>query len=168
MVSVKSNPSGACAISGAGIYDYSTDDDAVTITITPNDGYTFTGWSDGQGGTNTTRRMAITADINLVANFTYSGEDKVTIHWKNEAGTGDDLKTVEQQVGTATIYTGAIPTKPATAQYTYTFDGWTTEANGAGTFYKNNMTPKATAIIIGFCRCQNSIATTGKTSLKMS
>ena len=144
-VSVMSNPSGACAISGAGIYDYNASENAVTITITPNTGYTFTGWSDGQGGTNTTRQMAITSDINLVANFTYSGEDKVTIHWKNEAGTGDDLKTVEQQVGTATIYTGEIPTKPASTQYVFTFDGWTTEANGAGTFYKNNMTPKATA-----------------------
>ena len=144
-VSVMSNPSGACAISGAGIYDYNASENAVTITITPNSGYTFTGWSDDPENTNTTRQMAITSDINLVANFTYSGEDKVTIHWKNEAGTDDDLKTVEQQVGTATIYTGAIPTKPATAQYTYTFDGWTTSPNGAGTFYKNNMTPKATA-----------------------
>lgn len=141
-VSVMSNPSGACAISGAGIYDYSTSADAVTITITPNSGYNFTGWSDGQGGTNTTRQMAITGDINLVANFTVADPD-YTITWCNEDGT--EIYHVGQKTGTATIYTGAIPTKPATAQYTYTFDGWTTSPNGAGTFYKNNMTPKATA-----------------------
>ena len=143
-VSVMSNPSGACAISGAGIYDYNTSADAVTITITPNAGYTFTGWSDGQGGTSTTRQMAVTADINLLANFTVDDPD-VYITWKNEAGTANLVNPVGQKAGTATIYTGAIPTKSATAQSTFTFDGWTTEANGAGTFYKNNMTPKATA-----------------------
>ena len=142
-VSVMSNPSGACAISGAGIYDYSTAADAVTITITPNSGYDFTGWSDGQGGTNTTRQMAITGDINLVANFTVAAPD-YTITWKSEDG-NTTLAEVGQKANTATIYTGEIPTKDASAQYVYTFDGWTTEANGAGTFYKNNMTPKATA-----------------------
>lgn len=142
-VSVKSNPSGACAISGAGIYDYSTAADAVTITITPNSGYTFTGWSDDPENTNTTRQMAITADINLVANFDVEDPD-VTITWKSEDG-NTILAEVGQKENTATIYTGAIPTKAADKNYVYTFDGWTTEANGAGTFYKNNMTPKATA-----------------------
>ena len=143
-VSVMSNPSGACAISGAGIYDYNASENAVTITITPNSGYTFTGWSDDPENTNTTRQMAVTGDINLVANFTVSDPD-YTITWKSEDGSANLVDPVGQKAGTATIYTGAIPTKPATAQYTYTFDGWTTKANGAGTFYKNNMTPKATA-----------------------
>lgn len=144
-VSVMSNPSGACAISGAGIYDYSTAADAVAITITPNSGYTFTGWSDDPENTNTTRQMAITADINLVANFDVEDPD-VTITWKSEDG-NTILAEVGQKENTATIYTGATPTKAADAHYTYTFDGWTTEANGAGTFYKNNMTPKATASV---------------------
>lgn len=150
-VSVKSNPSGACAISGAGIYDYCTDDDAVTITITPNPGYTFNGWSDaaaiGEPDEGVyTRQMAITSDINLVANFTYEGEGtKHTISWKKEDGSANLIDPVTQLENTATIYTGAIPTKPATAQSTFTFDGWTTSPNGAGTYYKNNMTPKATA-----------------------
>ena len=88
--------------------------------------------------------MALTGDINLVANFEYEGEATTyTINWHEEDGTL--IKSVAQVEGTATIYTGAIPTKTATARYTYTFDGWTTKANGAGTFYKNNMTPKATA-----------------------
>ena len=152
-VSVKSNPSGACAISGAGIYDYSTDDDAVTITITPNPRYTFTGWSDaaaiGEPDEGVyTRQMAITGDINLVANFTYEGEGtKYTISWKNEDGSANLIDPVTQLENTATIYTGTTPTKVADTRYTYTFDGWTTAPNGAGTFYKNNMTPKATASV---------------------
>ena len=145
-VSVMSNPSGACAISGAGIYDYNTSATAVTITITPNPGYTFAGWSDDPENTNTTRQMAITGDVNLVANFTVAEPD-YTITWKNEAGTANLVDPVGQKAGTATIYTGAIPTKPATAQYSFTFDGWTTSPNGEGTFYKNNMTPKATASV---------------------
>ena len=141
-VTLKANPSGACTFTGAGTFDYSEASDAVTIGFTANPGYTFTGWSDES--TESSRSMALTGDINLVANFEYEGEATTyTINWNEEDGTL--IKSVAQVEGTATIYTGAIPTKTATARYTYTFDGWTTKANGAGTFYKNNMTPKATA-----------------------
>ena len=139
-VTVKSNPSGACSITGAGLYDYNT---SATITLSVNEGYTFNGWSDGQGGTNTTRTITVKEDKELVANFTVAVPD-FTITWKNEAGTADLVAPVGQKANTATIYPGAIPTKEATAAKTYTFDGWTTKANGAGTFYKNGMTPKAT------------------------
>ncbi len=139
-VTVKSNPSGACLISGAGLYDYNT---SVTLTLTVNDGYTFTGWSDGEEGTNTTRTINVTEDKELVANFTVTKPD-CAITWKSEDG-NTTLAEVGQKAGTATVYTGETPTKATDAQYTYTFDGWTTSSNGAGTFYKNNMTPKATA-----------------------
>lgn len=141
-VTLKANPSGACTLSGAGMYEYNTSETAVTVTVTPNEGYTLTGWSDGQGGTNTTRQMAITADIDLVANFNYSGPATAyTIIWYNEDGS--EIMTVSQVEGTATTFTGTIPTKPATAQYTYTFDGWST-TQGGDKAYKNGMTPKAT------------------------
>ena len=142
-VSVMSNPSGACTISGAGIYDYNTSATAVTITITPNSGYTFTGWSDGLGGTNTTRQMAITDDINLVANFNVEDAD-YTITWNNEDGSL--IYEMGQKANTATIFTGATPTKGGDAQYSYIFDGWVTDMDypAEGEFYKNNMTPKAT------------------------
>ena len=138
-VSVMSNPSGACAISGAGIYDYNA---SATITLSVNDGYTFTGWSDGLEGTNTSRTITVTEDKELVANFEVADPD-YTITWNNEDGSL--IYAQGQKANTATIYTGSIPTKEPSAQYVYTFDGWTTGANGAGTFYKNNMTPKATA-----------------------
>lgn len=140
-VTVKSNPSGACAISGAGLYDYNT---SATLTLSVNDGYAFTGWSDSQEGTNTTRTITVTEDKELVANFTVADPD-YTITWKNESGSANLVTPVGQKANTATIYTGAIPTKDATAAKTFTFDGWTTAANGAGTYYKNGMTPKATA-----------------------
>ena len=142
-VTLKSNPSGACTLSGAGIYEYNTSATAVTISLIANGGYTFTGWSDGQGGINTTRQMAITGDVNLVANFDVEDPD-VTITWKSEDGL-TTLVEVGQKSGTATTYTGATPTKEAANGYTFTFDGWTTAANGAGTYYRNGMTPKATA-----------------------
>ena len=148
-VTLKANPSGACTFTGAGTFNYGTSVNNVAVSY-DSEAYEFLGWADltGDAKTATTHTaFTLTEDITIVANFRYKGDDKVTIHWKNEAGTGDDLKTVEQQVGTATTYTGATPTKAADAHYTYTFDGWTTEANGAGTFYKNNMTPKATASV---------------------
>lgn len=140
-VTLKANPSGACTFTGAGTFNYGT---AISISRSDNSGYTFTKWTDKDGNTVNSLPTTITGDINLVANFTVANPDyKIT--WKNEAGTANLVDTVGQKAGTATIYTGAIPTKPATAQYSFTFDGWTTAPNGAGTFYKNNMTPKATA-----------------------
>lgn len=148
-VTLKSNPSGACTLSGAGMYDYSTSATAVTVSLVANDGYTFTGWSDGQGGTNTTRQMAITGDINLVANFTVPDPD-YTITWKSEDGSAT-LAEVGQKSGTATTFTGATPTKEATAAKSYTFYGWSTQVGteenewNYGTIYKNGLTPNATA-----------------------
>ncbi|MBQ3633019.1 MAG: InlB B-repeat-containing protein [Paludibacteraceae bacterium] len=139
-VTVKSNPSGACSISGAGMYEYNS---PVTLTLSVNDGYTFIGWSDGQNGTATSRLITVSEDKELVANFTVANPD-YTITWKNEDGSADLVTPVGQKTGTATTYTGPTPTKAATAQYSFTFDGWATEANGPKV-YKNGMTPKATA-----------------------
>jgi len=138
-VTVKSNPSGACSSTGAGLYDYNT---SATLTLSVNSGYTFTGWSDGLEGTNTTRTITVTEDKELVANFTVADPD-YTITWKSEDGS-ETLAEVGQKAGTATTFTGAIPTKDAEEEWTYTFDGWATEANGERA-YKNGLTPVATA-----------------------
>lgn len=141
-VSVKSNPSGACLIFGAGVYEYDEQEDAVEILIVPNDGYTFLGWSDGQEGTNTLRQMPVTGDITLTANFEVDVPD-YTIYWKNWDGSADLIDPVAQMEGTATTYLGATPTRED-AQFIYTFDGWAVTPNGDKA-YKNGMTPRATA-----------------------
>ena len=139
-VTVKSNPSGACSFTGVGMYEYNS---TATITLAVNSGYTFNGWSDGLEGTNTSRTITVTEDKELVANFIVDDPD-YTITWKNEAGT-QILAEVGQKSGTATTYTGPKPTKAETVQSTFNFDGWTTEADGKGTYYKNGLTPTATA-----------------------
>ena len=140
-VTLRSNIPAACTFtSGAGTYDYGT---VITITRSDNEGYTFVNWTDGETGAEVAMLpTSVTNDISLVANFTIDDPD-YTISWMSEDGT-ETLKEVGQKAGTTTTYTGAVPTKPDGGGYTYTFDGWTTEANGEGTFYQNGKTPKAT------------------------
>jgi uncharacterized repeat protein (TIGR02543 family) len=140
-VTLRSNIPAACTFtSGAGTYDYGT---VIAITRSDNEGYTFVNWTDGKTGEAVSvLPTSVTNDISLVANFTINDPD-YTISWMSEDGT-ETLKEVGQKAGTTTTYTGAVPTKPDGGGYTYTFDGWTTEANGAGTFYQNGKTPKAT------------------------
>ncbi len=51
-------------VTGAGEYIHGTE---VTLTATPNEGYHFVKWSDGE--TNATRTITVTADITLSAEF---------------------------------------------------------------------------------------------------
>ena len=144
-VTLKANPSGACTFTGAGTFDYGTNVTNVALSYN-SDEYEFQGWADLTGDAKTTAThtaFTLTEDVTIVANFRYKGDDKVTITWKN--WNGDDLGTSEPKVNAATTYTGATPTKDATAQKTCTFYGWSTAINGGGTVYKNGLTPKATA-----------------------
>ena len=55
-------------VSGGGTYNYG---ESVTITATPNDGYTFSQWSDGN--TDNPRTFTVTEDIELTAEFEEEG-----------------------------------------------------------------------------------------------
>ena len=85
--------------------------------------YTFSGWTDGTttyGATDTL--PAVTGDITYTATFD-STKRSYTITWKNDDGFVIDTTTVEY----GETPTHADATKEATAQYTYTFAGWTPE-----------------------------------------
>ena len=55
-------------------------------------------------------------------NPTNPEDGKYTITWQDEDG--NVIKTDEVEQGTTPVYTGTIPTKPATNEYTYEFAGW--------------------------------------------
>ena len=78
--------------------------------------YEFTGWAPVV--------EAVTGDVQYTATFTEILRS-YTVTWVNDDGT--ELRTDTVDYGVVPTYTGAIPTKAADAQYTYTFDGWTVE-----------------------------------------
>ena len=104
-------------------------------------GYTFTGWTCG-GSPITQIALGSTGDKVITANWEKIG---VTILWKSEDGEST-LETDEGvEIDATPSFNGETPTKITTAEYTYTFDGWTTEANGAGTFYAIGELPAVAA-----------------------
>ena len=77
--------------------------------------YQFSGWSPSIS--------SVTGDVSYTAQFTQSAV-KYTVTWKNY--NGNILKTdTNLNYGDTPVYTGATPTRPSTAEYTYTFTGWT-------------------------------------------
>lgn len=78
--------------------------------------YVFSGWSPVVS--------EVVGNVTYVAQFT-SVPNSYTIVWKN----GDNTLETDENVtyGSTPSYDGATPTKDATAQYTYTFSGWTPE-----------------------------------------
>ena len=86
-----------------------------TKAATQQYSYTFAGWD--------TTPVAVTGDATYTAVFTES-LNKYTVTWCNEDGTVLAAESVEY--GTVPSYTGATPTKAATAEYSYTFAGWNT------------------------------------------
>ena len=77
--------------------------------------YTFYGWNP--------EVAAVTGDVVYTAVYTET-VNTYTVVWKNWDGTV--LETDEEvPYGTTPVYNGNTPVRPATAQYTYTFSGWT-------------------------------------------
>ncbi len=92
---------------------------SITITATPNQGYTFDHWSDGNK--QNPRTIKLTGDLTLVAHFE-------AIEYAITFMNGDQvLKAIAVKYGTTPTYEGEIPTKAATSQFTYTFAGWKPE-----------------------------------------
>ena len=96
----------------------------ITVTAVPNEGYAFVEWTE-DGNTDAERTFNVTADMEYTATFVKiptAGD----ITWLNYDDT--PLETdLNVAPGTMPSYDGDTPTRPADAQYTYTFSGWSPE-----------------------------------------
>ena len=77
--------------------------------------YTFSGWGDIK---------SVTGEATYTAQYSHE-YTKHTIAFVNDDGTV--LQNTQFAWGETPIYSGAVPVKAATAQYTYTFKGWDKE-----------------------------------------
>lgn len=77
--------------------------------------YTFSGWGDIK---------SVTGEATYTAQYSYD-YTKHTITFVNDDGTV--LQNTQFAWGETPVYSGAVPVKAATAQYTYTFKGWDKE-----------------------------------------
>ena len=105
---------------GTAAYSGNTPTKAETAQYT----YTFIGWNSNSSASTADDNALtnVTADRNVYAIYTAT-EKTFEVNFYN----GDTLLETAQNVaynGTAT-YTGSTPTKASTAQYDYTFAGWT-------------------------------------------
>ncbi len=108
--------------------------------------YVFTGWSPSI--------ESVTEAKTYTAQFS-STTNKYLIRFLNEDGT--ELQSEELEYGTTPEYTGETPTKDATAQYTYTFNGWDSEiadVTGAKD-YTATYTPTTNKYLIIFVNYHN-------------
>ena len=101
-------------VTGGGIYEYGT---TVTLTATPNSGYKFVKWSDEN--TSNPRTITVSGNATYTAIFE---KPTYTITFKNHDGT--TLQTISVEHGGTPKYTGSTPTKSSTAEYSYSFSGW--------------------------------------------
>ena len=93
--------------------------------------YTFAGWAitaNAESGTLTGSLPTVSEDATYYAAFSKTIRS-YNVTWKSQDGSVVLEADASVNYGTASTYDGAIPTKTADAQYTYTFAGWATSAN---------------------------------------
>ena len=98
-----------------------------TKTATAQYTYTHIGWAVSPTAENTTGLTAVVANIDYYARFR-ADINKYTVTWKNDDGTVLETDTLVPY-GDPPDYNGKTPTKSSTAQYDYTFLGWSAKVN---------------------------------------
>ena len=117
------NPSEAGSVTGAGTYTYGT---SCTLTVTPNEGYTFSNWTkDGEVvSTDLTYTFTVTEDAAYVANFGINSYEITATVNPVEAGS---------VTGAGTYTYGTSCTLTVTPNEGYTFSNWTKDGEVVST-----------------------------------
>ncbi|MCL2167815.1 MAG: leucine-rich repeat protein, partial [Lentimicrobiaceae bacterium] len=131
-ITVVASPTAGGTVSGGGNYHYG---DQVLISATPNFGYTFTSWNDGN--TDASRTITVTETTTYTATFT---SNTYTLTLNSNGGTGAPASiqvTYGQQIGSELV----TPTRPG-----YAFGGWYIGAQLISPTYVWNYTSNQTAV----------------------
>lgn len=108
-----------------------TVEDNVTLYDASRTGYTFQGWFDSAHNKIESIPVGSHGPITLTAEWQINVYNYSFVNYD-----GSELQSGTAEYGSSVTYTGATPTKPATAQYTYTFSGWDKDT----TFIEDNTT----------------------------
>ena len=124
-VTVSANPTEGGNVTGGGTF---TSGQSCTVSATPNANYTFTNWTEGGNvvSTNASYTFNVTANRNLVANFTYVAPT-YTINVLANPTAGGNV------TGGGTFQEGDPCTVNATVNPGYTFTNWTEGGNVVST-----------------------------------
>lgn len=109
-VKVQASPAGAGSVSGAGSYEEGT---VITLTATPNEGYTFSRWNDGN--TQNPRTVTVLSNMSFTAFFT---SNTYTITANASPDNGGSV------TGGGSYAYGASATLQAIANKGFTFMQW--------------------------------------------
>lgn len=96
----------------------------------PAEGFIFSGWYNAND-TKVKSTTVFTADQTVNAVYVDASDVFWTINFYNAAPADTLLESKLYQHGSIVTYGGDVPTKTATAQYSYTFKGWDVEPTNA-------------------------------------
>lgn len=100
-------------------------------TETQQYAYTFAGWSETADGTALATLPAVTGSVTYYAVFTATLKSYAINFYQMDAnGNAGLLDTQTVAYGDVPVYGGAAPVMASTAQYEYTFAGWSDTAGG--------------------------------------
>ncbi len=129
-VTLQAEPADYGTVTGSGEY---MEGDSATIEATPNDGYMFLEWDNGEK--NNPAYVEVNSDMTITAKFV---KENYTIRFQNEDGSL--LQESDVAYKEIPSYDGETPTKASDKTYNYTFAGW----NPKVTEVTENMTYTAT------------------------
>jgi uncharacterized protein (TIGR02145 family)/uncharacterized repeat protein (TIGR02543 family) len=105
----------------------------VTVTATPANGYTFTGWSGAASGTINPITITMDGDKALTAGFGKQGAKQFTVYFNSNVG-GSAPGAITADSGSSI----SLPDQRAMEKIGYSFGGWSTKNDGTGTSYAAN------------------------------